>query len=256
MALIDELRSYWDARPCNVRHSPAPVGSREYFEQVDRRRYFVEPHILGFADFEHWRSKRVLELGCGIGTDAARFVSVKAHYTGIELSSKSLEIAKKRFNRTNKSIRLIHGDIELLSEILPPDKFALIYCWGVLHHTPHPERVIEQAKQYMGPGSELAIMVYAKNSWKRAMIDAGLGQPEAQGGCPLARTFTRGELLGLLDGFDILEMRQDHIFPYMIKDYVEHRYVKQPWFEAMPAEVFRVLEQTFGWHLLVRCRLP
>ena len=30
----------------------------------------VEPHIPAFADFAYWKGKRVLEIGCGIGTDA------------------------------------------------------------------------------------------------------------------------------------------------------------------------------------------
>jgi len=269
--LSKQLEEYWDARPCNVRHGQAPVGTPEYFAQVDRRRYFVEPHILGFADFARWYGKTVLELGCGIGTDAARFVEAGAHYTGIDASAKSLEIARQHFppdevgqepgySKTGPGgdtvrHRLLHGDIELLPEILPPEKFSLVYCWGVLHHTPHPERVVEHLKQYMGPGSELCVMVYARDSWKRAMIDEGIDQPEAQYGCPLARTYTRAGLVELLDGFDILEMRQEHIFPYIIEDYIEYRYRKQPWFENMPADVFRAIEKNFGWHLLVRCRL-
>ena len=66
---IDQVEDFWNRRPCNIRHSPKPVGSREYFDEVDARRYFVEPHILRFAQFERWRGKRVLEIGCGIGTD-------------------------------------------------------------------------------------------------------------------------------------------------------------------------------------------
>src|SRR5579859_3366150 len=57
---VDEVRTYWDRRPCNLRHSPKPVGSREYFDEVEARKYFVEPHIPRFAEFERWRGKRVL----------------------------------------------------------------------------------------------------------------------------------------------------------------------------------------------------
>ena len=38
-------------RPCNIRHSPKPVGTREYFDEVEARKYFVEPHIPVFAEF-------------------------------------------------------------------------------------------------------------------------------------------------------------------------------------------------------------
>src|SRR5262245_46825686 len=39
---IDAVRNYWNSRPCNLRHSPAPIGSRQYFDEVDARKYFVE----------------------------------------------------------------------------------------------------------------------------------------------------------------------------------------------------------------------
>src|SRR5947207_1828450 len=66
---LERVREYWDQRPCNVRHSLKPPGTREYFDEVEARRYFVEPHIPAFADFGRWVGKRVLEIGCGIGTD-------------------------------------------------------------------------------------------------------------------------------------------------------------------------------------------
>jgi len=70
---IEAVRAFWDARPCNIRHSPKPVGSREYFDEVERRKHFVEPHIPRFAQFDRWAGKRVLEVGCGIGTAAVNF---------------------------------------------------------------------------------------------------------------------------------------------------------------------------------------
>ena len=93
---ILDVQRYWDARPCNIRHSPKPVGSREYFDEVEARKYFVEPHIPGFAEFERWRGKRVLEVGCGIGTDSINFARAGAHLTAVDLSAESLRIAEQR----------------------------------------------------------------------------------------------------------------------------------------------------------------
>ena len=98
IASIETVAEYWNRRPCNIRHSRAPVGSRAYFDEVEQRKYFVEPHIPGFAQFERWRDKRVLEIGCGIGTDATNFARAGAEYTGIELSEVSLDLAKRRFD--------------------------------------------------------------------------------------------------------------------------------------------------------------
>ena len=68
---IDEVKNFWNKRPCNIRHSNKIVGSLEYFDEVEQRKYFVEPHIPVFAEFKKWQGKRVLEIGCtAISADA------------------------------------------------------------------------------------------------------------------------------------------------------------------------------------------
>jgi len=57
---IEQVKQFWDKRPCNIRHSPKPVGTREYFDEVEVRKYFVEPHIPRFAEFPRWQGKKVL----------------------------------------------------------------------------------------------------------------------------------------------------------------------------------------------------
>jgi 2-polyprenyl-3-methyl-5-hydroxy-6-metoxy-1,4-benzoquinol methylase len=252
---IEKVRAYWNARPCNLRHSRHPVGTREYFDQVEARKYFVEPHIPGFAGFPKWKGKKVLEIGCGLGTDAVNFVRAGADYTAIEVSEQSLELAKKRFAVYGLKGTFHLGNAEEMTSVIPAQPFDLIYSFGVIHHTPNPERVVAAVKKFMTADSEFRLMMYARNSWKQFMIEAGYDQPEAQSGCPVAFTYTADELRQLLGGFEILEMRQEHIFPYIVEKYVKYEYEKLPWWQAMPEDLFRILEKKLGWHLLTRCRL-
>jgi SAM-dependent methyltransferase len=163
-------------------------------------------------------------------------------------------------------VRFYAGSAEDLASVLPPETFDLIYSFGVIHHTPHPERVLEQLRQYVEPGTTVKIMVYHRYSWKVAWILAtyGRGQfwrldqlvaenSEAQTGCPITFTYTPREARALLarHGLRVSEMWVDHIFPYRIPDYAQYRYVRNWYFRWMPPALFRALERRFGWHLCV-----
>ncbi len=251
---IGSVRKYWDKSPCNIRHSPAPVGTREWADAVEARKYFVESHLPAFAEFEKWRGKKVLELGLGIATDAVNFARAGADYYGLELSKQSLDIASERFAVFGLRGKFFLWNAEDdIAQILP-GPFDLVYSFGVLHHTPNPRRVLDAVHKLMTSDSELRLMLYAANSWKAAMIEAGLDQPEAQAGCPIAKTYTHDEIRDLLHGFDILELRQTHIFPYNVDKYRTYEYVKEPWFAAMPPQMFNALERRFGWHTLIRAK--
>jgi hypothetical protein len=50
--------------------------------------------------------------------------------------------------------------------------------------------------------------------------------------------------------FEVTSIRQDHIFPYVVDKYRNYEYEVQPWFRAMPEDMFKALEARLGWHLL------
>lgn len=254
---IDTVKAYWDRRPCNIRHSARATGTKEYFDEVESRKYHVEPHIPAFAQFERWAGKRVLEVGCGIGTDTINFARAGATVTAVDLSTESLALARRRaevFGLADK-IRFFAANAEQLSSVVPVQQYDLVYSFGVIHHTPDPQRAVAEVRKFMSKSSEFRMMVYAKNSWKRIMIDAGLDQPEAQSGCPVAFTYTHDEIRQLLKGFNVLSIGQDHIFPFVVEKYVRYEYELAPWFAAMPRDMFRALERELGWHTLVVARL-
>ena len=252
MTTIQAVREFWDARPCNVRHSDRPRGTREYFEEVERKKFTAEPHIPDFCEFDRWRGKRVLEIGCGIGTMAKNFAAHGAEYTGVELSGESLALTRQRFEVYDLPGTFYNCNAEHLTESVPVEAYDLVFTWGVIHHSPNPGRILEQARSYMRSGTTLKVMVYASNSWKNYMIEAGMDQPEAQWGCPIAYTYTADELIGMVGpGFWNMTVTQDHIFPFQIEPYKQGRYLRQPWFESMSPDMFRVLERRLGWHLML-----
>ena len=267
---LAEVKEYWDRRPCNILHSSKVVGTREYFEEVTARKYFVEPHIPQFADFERWHGRRVLEIGCGIGTDTLSFAQHGADVTAVDLSEKSIEVARQRANVYGQQERIdfYHGNSEELSSFVPLATYDLVYSFGVIHHTPHPERVLNQIRKYMSAESELRLMVYSKASYKlfQIMREEGVWElsrldeliarnSEAQTGCPIAYTYTYDEARELLKGFEILEMRKAHIFTWDVDAYKRYEYKKDAAWAGVTDEQLENLEKELGWHLLIRARL-
>jgi 2-polyprenyl-3-methyl-5-hydroxy-6-metoxy-1,4-benzoquinol methylase len=268
---LTAVQKYWNDRPCNIRHSTREVGTEEYFNEVEWRKYKVEPHIPEFADFERWRGKKVLEIGCGIGTDTMNFARCGAQVTSIDLSDHSLAIARQRaevFHLQNR-IRFVQADAERLSDFVPVEPYDLIYSFGVIHHTPHPERVMEQIRKYLKPGATVKIMVYNRWCWKVFWILFGYGKgkfwrlnrliaenSEAQTGCPVTYVYSRRQGRRLLEscGLKVTHTRVDHVFPYRIRDYVKYSYVKVWYFRWMPDAVFRALERIAGWHLCLTAK--
>jgi 2-polyprenyl-3-methyl-5-hydroxy-6-metoxy-1,4-benzoquinol methylase len=265
---IADVRSYWDDRPCNIRHSTKPVGSREYFDEVEARKYFVEPHIPAFAEFERWSGKRVLEVGCGIGTDSINFARAGAELTAVDLSGESLRIARQRASvmGVEDRIEFVQANAEELTSAVSGTQYDLIYSFGVIHHTPQPERALAEMRTLAAPGGTLKLMVYHRNSWKVLWILVAEGRgrfwdadaliakySEAQTGCPVTYSYGRqgGRELVERNGFRVQELSVDHVFPYRVRDYVEYRYVKEPYFRWMPEPLFRAFERQFGWHLMV-----
>jgi 2-polyprenyl-3-methyl-5-hydroxy-6-metoxy-1,4-benzoquinol methylase len=268
---ITKVSEYWNARPCNIRHSPKPVGTREYYDEVESRKYNVEYHIPQFAQFERWTGKKVLEIGCGIGTDTMSFARAGALVTAVDLTEKSLEVARKRakvFGFEDR-VSFIQANAEKLSESVPVEPYDLVYSFGVIHHTPHPERVLDEIRKYVKPESTLKIMVYNRWSWKVlwVLFIYGKGQfwkldrliaeySEAQTGCPVTYSYSRTDGRRLLEahGFEVKDVMVDHIFPYSIPEYVQYRYKMVWYFRWMPRFLFRALEGAFGWHLCLTAK--
>jgi SAM-dependent methyltransferase len=285
MTTIERITEYWNARPCNVRHSTAPLTSREYMIETELRKYKVEPHIPGFAEFEKWTNKRVLEIGCGIGIDTANFVRWGADVTAIDLSQKSLDIADNRvhllpwtfsgsphlpmFRFLGNKARFLRANAEdLKASFSLSAYYDLIYAFGSIHHSPNPEAIVSNASLLLKRGGTLKIMVYNKYSWKSlwVLLKYGHGKfwkfreliakySEAQTGCPVTHVYSPRELRAMLErnGFIVRKMYKDHIFKFEIEAYKQYRYEKTWYWKFVPAPVFRWLEKHFGWHLMAEC---
>jgi SAM-dependent methyltransferase len=161
--LKERVRDFWQAHPCGTKFTDAPEGSRLFFERVEAHRYAKEWHIPAAADFAASRGARVLEIGCGLGTDGAQFARAGASYTGVDLTEAAVALARRNFELQNLAGEFRTADAENLD--FADDSFDLVYSHGVLHHTPDTERAVKEIHRVLRPGGRAVVMLYHRDSY-------------------------------------------------------------------------------------------
>ena len=161
--LKERVRAFWQAHPCGTKFSDAAMGTPEFFERVEAHRYTKEWHIPDAADFAGARGLRVLEIGCGLGTDGAQFAKAGADYTGIDLTEAAIELARRRFECSGLQGEFRVADAENLD--FADGSFDLVYSHGVLHHTPDTARAVQEIHRVLKPGGRAVVMLYHRNSY-------------------------------------------------------------------------------------------
>ncbi len=161
--LKERVRAFWQANPCGVKFADAVPGTRHFYELVEAHRYTKEWHIPIAADFRSSRGLKVLEIGCGLGTDGAQFADAGADYTGVDLTEAAVDLARKRFELFDLPGKLQTADAENLA--FEDESFDLVYSHGVLHHTPEIGKAVREIHRILRPGGRAVVMLYHRGSY-------------------------------------------------------------------------------------------
>jgi len=191
--LKERVRAFWQAHPCGTKFSDAEMGTREFFDRVEAHRYGKEWHIPIAADFGSARGLKVLEIGCGLGTDGAQFAKAGADYTGIDLTVASIELAQKRFELAGLKGEFRVSDAENLD--FADETFDVVYSHGVLHHTPDTEAAVRSIHRVLKPGGRAMVMLYHRGSYNyrigiRVLRRAGAGLLKSETGIKIVHGLT------------------------------------------------------------------
>jgi ubiquinone/menaquinone biosynthesis C-methylase UbiE len=252
----ETVRAFWDATPCGTRDLALTPGTKEFYDAIEQHRYRMEPFIRKYARFQEWRDKRVLEVGCGVGTDLLQFARAGASVYGVDLSGRSVGLTKRRLELYD-----FEGDVrEANAEALPfaDNTFDLVYSWGVIHHTPDPTQAVREIHRVVKPAGQICVMIYHKYSLfaMQAYLVCGLlrlqplrsldniiaNHVESAG----TRVYSRRQAVQLFQ--DLADLRVETILtPYDIR-YGRGRY--------LPAWVMKLIPHALGWFMVIRGRKP
>jgi ubiquinone/menaquinone biosynthesis C-methylase UbiE len=210
--LKERVRAFWQANPCGVKFADAPPGTRRFYELVEAHRYTKEWHIPQAADFAGARGLKVLEIGCGLGTDGAQFAEAGADYTGVDLTEAAVDLARKRFELFDLPGKFQTEDAENLS--FHDESFDLVYSHGVLHHTPETAKAIREVHRVLRPGGRAMVMLYHRGSYNyRVNISvlrrAGAHLLKSESGVKLVHRITGEPIESLRDHAKLLKTEKD-----------------------------------------------
>ncbi len=287
-----DIRDWWAGSPMTYgevhghseyRHPDGTVefvklGSHRFFELADETFYrWNEPlHADGrrFAaifDYDRYRGRPVLEVGCGMGCMAMNWAQAGAQTTAVDLNPVSIAQTRTRFELFG-----LRGDIrEADAEALPfaDNHFAFAYSWGVLHHTPGTRQAIAELHRIIEPGGRIGVMLYNRKSllyrflirfqegWvnmeRRFLSELQLasryGDGERMEGNPHTWPVTADEVWG--DLFKRFENVQIQVFGTDVPN------VLNVWAHAlgtqrMPQPFVRALARRWGWSLWITAEKP
>ena len=94
--LKNQVKEYWNRNVHNWKIAKSKVGEQTFFEEVERYRFEKLSYLSKIIDFNGYSSKKLLDVGCGLGTDLSRFVRGGAEGVGIDISPEYCEMARQR----------------------------------------------------------------------------------------------------------------------------------------------------------------
>src|SRR5690349_4903686 len=165
--LIAQITSYWDGHIHDLTIATQPIGTLQFFQQLDEYRYDKLNYLPRLVNFSSYKGKNVLEVGCGAGIDLVHFAGGGARVTGIDLSKTAIDLVCKNVELSGQKadLRVMNGE----SMQFPDNVFDVVYAHGVLQYTADPAKMIAEIHRVLKPGGEAILMVYNKYSWLNLM---------------------------------------------------------------------------------------
>lgn len=259
------MREQWSADPAGAVYGREhEFGTREFFDEIERHRYKEYapwmPRVMGFSAFA---GHRLLEVGCGMGTDLLQFARGGAQVTGVDLTPRSIDISRHHLKLYDRD-----GDFALTdAEKLPfaDESFDVAYSNGVLHHTPDTAEAVREIHRVLRPGGLARVMLYHRNSWYywfEIILHRGLLRGQLLRGQTAEEIMSRyvevneGESRPLVKVYSRRQARE--LFSMFREVKTEVRQLTRGDFfvlgRLLPQSVVNALSHSIGWNVIISAR--
>jgi 2-polyprenyl-3-methyl-5-hydroxy-6-metoxy-1,4-benzoquinol methylase len=137
--------------------------NRDFTKVISRNNftYFYLLELLHSPLIGEIAGKKVLDVGCGVGTLCLYLAKQGADVTGIDVSSRAIKIAQK----AQKALKL--GTVRFFNQEISRGKheFDLIICTEVIEHVIEEERFLKHLKSNLKSGGLLLLTTPSKENW-------------------------------------------------------------------------------------------
>ena len=242
-----DVKDFWNRNVCQTEFiNGVESGSKEFFEEAENVRYKYHFYLPDLFDWvaEQKPNAKLLEIGCGMGTDLIQFVRRDFDVTGIDLTEEGINLAKKRFELYGLPGELKVDDAETLS--YSNESFDVVYSFGVLHHTPDTQKSIDEVHRVLKPDGLAVIMLYHKQSYNyliHKLLDAPF-DGNKKDRCPIERAYSKAEIAKMFENYSSAKIE--------IEDFMTtgHGIV----WDLLPKFMHKALGKIWGWPIIIKAR--
>jgi len=205
----DAVADYWTGHNVtNHRIFDSAQASLEDFHWRNAQEF----HYIDLMPVSHADGLRVLDFGCGPGTDLVGFAtqSKPVRLVGVDVSRSSLDEARQRLALHEAAPELLYHDVNVGPLPFEDGSFDLVHSSGVLHHIPDVMVGMRELRRVVKAGGIVQIMVYNYASlwmhlyvaYQRQIVE-GIGADDEIADafrastdgldCPVSRAYKRDE---------------------------------------------------------------
>jgi len=246
-----QVRAYWDAHIHDLDISDHQAGTPAFFADLDEYHFEKLHHLLRLVDFDAWRGRAVLDVGCGAGVEVVRFARGGAAVIGVDVSEQAARLTRANLSQQALAAGMAVADGEALP--FPDGSFDFVYAHGVVQYAADDRAVVAECHRVLKPGGLAMFQVYNRISWLH-LLSKVMKVPLEHEDAPRLRRYTIGELRRLVAAFESIDLVPER-FP--VKSRL-HKGWKGALYNTLFVGTFNALPRAwvrrFGWHLLAFCR--
>ena len=244
------VRAYWNSHIHDLDVSEHRPGTPGFFADLDTYHFEKLHHLLRLIDFDAWRGKDVLDVGCGAGVEVVRFARGHARVTGVDLAQSAIDLARANLAQQHLTASLAVADGEALP--FRDGSFDLIFAHGVVQYTENDRRLVAECHRVLRPGGLVIFQMYNRRSWLQ-LLSKVMKQPLEHEDAPVLKRYTAAEVRALVSMFGNVKL--------VFERFPVHSRLHKGWKGALYNRLFvgtfntlpRAWVQPFGWHLLAFC---